>query len=71
MIRLSPIIVDGVDFTDPMTPAEVALAFRVAPKTVGRWAREGRLASIRTPGNQRRYSRVQVTDLLHGGGGAP
>ena len=38
-----------------MTPAEVAQAFKVDPKTVTRWAKAGKLSSIRTLGNHRRY----------------
>jgi excisionase family DNA binding protein len=58
--------VDGVDFTDPLTPSEVARLFAVDPKTVTRWAEQGRLASIRTPGKHRRFSRSQVEALLRG-----
>jgi hypothetical protein len=32
-----------------LTPAEVAALFCVDPKTVTRWAKQGRLASVRTP----------------------
>jgi excisionase family DNA binding protein len=60
-------MIDGVDFTDPIPPAEVARIFAVHPKTVTRWAQVGRLASIRTPGGQRRFSRVQVEALLLNG----
>jgi excisionase family DNA binding protein len=38
-----------------LKPADVAALFRVGPKTVGRWADEGRLRSIRTPGGHRRF----------------
>lgn len=39
-----------------MTPAEVARYFDVDAKTVGRWAREGRLTIARTtPGGHRRF----------------
>ena len=31
-----------------LTPAEVATMFRVDPKTVTRWAKAGKLTSIRT-----------------------
>jgi excisionase family DNA binding protein len=41
-----------------LTPAEVAAMFRVDPKTVTRWARAGKLSSIRTLGGHRRSSRV-------------
>lgn len=30
-----------------LTPAEVAMMFRVDPKTVTRWAKAGKLSSIR------------------------
>ncbi len=35
-----------------LTPAEVATMFRVDPKTVTRWAKAGKLTSIRTLGGQ-------------------
>lgn len=47
-----------------LTPAEVATLFRVDPKTVTRWAKSGRLDSIRTVGGHRRYSEAQVRGLL-------
>lgn len=50
-----------------LTPAEVAAMFRVNPKTVTRWARQGRLTSIRTLGGHRRYRDAEVRDLLDGG----
>ena len=50
---------------DPLlTPSEVARLFRVDPKTVTRWANEGRLSSIKTPGGHRRYRRSDVNALL-------
>lgn len=55
--------VKGVDFTDTMTPAEVAQLFRVDPKTVTRWAAAGKLTTIRTLGGQRRFSRAQCEAL--------
>ena len=47
-----------------LTPGEVALLFRVDPKTVTRWASAGRIASIRTPGGHRRFRESEVRDLL-------
>ena len=47
-----------------MTPAEVAALFRVGPKTVQRWAKTGRLSSIKTPGGHRRYRAAEVYALL-------
>ena len=47
-----------------MTPAEVAHVFHVDPKTVSRWAQEGKLPYVRTLGGHRRYPRVEVMRLL-------
>src|SRR5579863_4922361 len=47
-----------------LTPAEVATLYRVDPKTVTRWAKAGRLTSIRTPGGHRRYSETEVRSLM-------
>ena len=48
-----------------LTPAEVATLFRVDPKTVTRWAKAGKLSSIRTLGGHRRYWETEVRRLLH------
>jgi len=47
-----------------LTPGEVALMFRVDPKTVTRWAAAGRIGSIRTPGGHRRFRESEVYRLL-------
>lgn len=47
-----------------LTPAEVASLFRVDPKTVTRWAKAGKLSSIRTLGGHRRYWESEVRELL-------
>ncbi len=47
-----------------LTPSEVAALFRVDPKTVTRWAKAGKLSSIRTLGGHRRYRASEVTALL-------
>jgi excisionase family DNA binding protein len=49
-----------------LTPAEVATMFRVDPKTVTRWAKAGKLTSIRTLGGHRRYREIEVRALLAG-----
>lgn len=49
-----------------LTPAEVAALFRVDPKTVTRWAKAGKLSSIRTLGGHRRYRESEVRELLEG-----
>ena len=59
--------------TEPrlLTPGEVAVMFRVDPKTVTRWARDGRLSSVRTPGGHRRYDAAQISRMLADWRGAP
>ena len=47
-----------------LTPAEVASLFRVDPKTVTRWAKSGKLTSIKTLGGHRRYKESEVKALL-------
>ncbi len=47
-----------------LTPAEVASLFRVDPKTVTRWAKAGKLTSIRILGGHRRYTESEVKQLL-------
>jgi excisionase family DNA binding protein len=49
-----------------LTPAEVAALFRVDPKTVTRWAQQGKLNSIRTLGGHRRYSEAEIQAFLDG-----
>ena len=48
-----------------LTPAEVASLFRVDPKTVTRWAKAGKLTSIRTLGGHRRYKESEVKALIN------
>ena len=46
-----------------LTASEVARRFSVDPKTVTRWAKAGKLPSIKTPGGHRRF-RKSVVDAL-------
>jgi excisionase family DNA binding protein len=52
------------DTSGLMVPSEVAALFGVDPKTVARWARSGRLTSIKTLGGHRRYRRADVLALF-------
>ena len=47
-----------------LTPAEVATMFRVDPKTVTRWAKAGKLTSIRTLGGHRRFRASEIRQFL-------
>jgi excisionase family DNA binding protein len=60
--NLSHLSVNGQE--NLLTPAEVAALFRVDPKTVTRWAKAGKLTSIRTLGGHRRYKESEVKALL-------
>ena len=63
--RADPIVTEVLGETERMmTATEVAAIFRVDPKTVTRWANEGRLDYIRTPGGHRRFLASTVRALL-------
>jgi excisionase family DNA binding protein len=53
-----------------LTPAEVGAMFRVDPKTVTRWAKAGKLTTVRTLGGHRRYLEAEVQALLVDGSAA-
>jgi excisionase family DNA binding protein len=44
--------------------AQVAELLHVSPKTVSRWAQEGRLPCLRTLGGHRRYPDAEIRALL-------
>jgi len=54
-------------FEELLTPREVADMFRVDPKTVTRWAKAGKLTSLRTLGGHRRYRKAEVDALMTAG----
>jgi excisionase family DNA binding protein len=43
--------------------AEVAAILHVSPKTITRWAKEGRLPHSRTLGGHRRYSAEDIQNI--------
>ncbi|MCA1569278.1 MAG: helix-turn-helix domain-containing protein [Chloroflexi bacterium] len=47
-----------------MTSGDVAKRFLVSNHTVARWAREGLLPAMRTPGGQLRFRRTDVESFL-------
>lgn len=47
-----------------LTPTEVAAQFRVTPKTVTRWARQGKVSAIRTLGGHRRFRESEIRAFL-------
>lgn len=52
---------------DLLTPGEVARILRVDPKTVTRWASQGRIQSVRTPGGHRRFYASEIMGIAEGG----
>jgi excisionase family DNA binding protein len=57
-----------IEDTEPLlTPHQVAALFRVDTKTVGRWASNGWIGSIRTPGGHRRFRETEIRALLDEG----
>ncbi|WP_428347248.1 BldC family transcriptional regulator [Nocardioides sp.] len=57
---------NSTDSETLLTPAEVAAMFRVDPKTVTRWAKAGKISSIRTLGGHRRFRETEIRRLLDG-----
>ena len=47
-----------------LRPREVAQMFGVRPSTIARWAREGRLTPLFTPGGHRRYRLAHIRTLV-------
>lgn len=41
--------------TEFLRAAEAAERLHISPKTLARWAKDGRIPSVRTPGGHRRY----------------
>jgi excisionase family DNA binding protein len=44
--------------------AEVAAILHVSPKTVSRWAKEGKLPFLKTLGGHRRYPAAEIGQLV-------
>ena len=54
----------GSDAPGYLRPAEVAELLSVSPKTVSRWAKEGKLPFMRTLGGHRRYPEAKIRELV-------
>lgn len=52
------------DDEELLRPQEVAEMFGVRVNTVARWAREGRLMALRTPGGHRRYILSAIHSII-------
>jgi excisionase family DNA binding protein len=54
----------GSDAPGYLRPAEVAELLSVSPKTVSRWAKEGKLPFMKTLGGHRRYPEAEIRELV-------
>jgi excisionase family DNA binding protein len=50
--------------TSYLRTAEVADLLHVSPKTVSRWAKEGKLPFLKTLGGHRRYPEAKIRELV-------
>ncbi len=55
-----------MDLPEFVKPGRVAEELRVNPKTVTRWAKDGKIKSILTPGKQRRIPKTELESLIRG-----
>jgi predicted site-specific integrase-resolvase len=55
-------VLEGI--IDPLTSAEVALLFRVNPRTVGTWKQRGKIEGFCTPGRRLRFKAEQFRAML-------
>jgi excisionase family DNA binding protein len=53
---------------DLLRPREVAEMFGVRTTTIARWAREGKLTALHTPGGHRRYRLSELKKILDSAG---
>lgn len=49
-----------------LTPGQAAVLLHVSPKTLNRWAHEGRVPCIVTLGGHRRFRRDQIEEIAQG-----
>jgi excisionase family DNA binding protein len=55
----------GADVPSYLRAAEVADILHVSPKTVSRWAKEGKLPFMKTLGGHRRYPEAEIRELVN------
>lgn len=52
------------DLNALLSPKTVASMFGVTPKTITRWAKDGKLPVVYTPGGHRRFPQKEVLEIL-------
>ena len=62
--RRAPDAVADVGENDWMTSGEVARALNMTDAAIRRWAREGLIQAMKTPGGQYRIRRESLTQLM-------
>ena len=55
----------ATDHPNYLRTAQVADILQVSPKTVSRWAKEGRLPFLKTLGGHRRYPAAEIRQLAN------
>jgi excisionase family DNA binding protein len=55
----------ALDLPRYLRAAEVADLLQVSPKTVSRWAKEGKLPFLKTLGGHRRYPAAEIRQLAN------
>jgi excisionase family DNA binding protein len=53
----------ATDYPSYLRTAQVADILYVSPKTVSRWAKEGKLPFLKTLGGHRRYPEAEIREL--------
>jgi excisionase family DNA binding protein len=54
----------ATDYPSYLRTGEVADLLSVSPKTVSRWAKEGKLPFLKTLGGHRRYPEAEIRELV-------
>ena len=54
------------EYPSYLRTAQVADILFVSPKTVSRWAKEGKLPFLKTLGGHRRYPEAEIRELAEG-----
>lgn len=56
-------VIDGFDDGHFIRTAEAARILRVSPKTISRWAKEGKLPHVVTLGGHRRFPHSAIVEI--------
>jgi excisionase family DNA binding protein len=65
-VAAQPVGKAATTYPSYLRAAEVADLLHVTPKTVSRWAKEGKLPFLKTLGGHRRYPEAEIRELAEG-----